>query len=491
MEINKKIYSIEELETFFQPAANKFKELALKNGKNTYRLIEKLSSDGFKNTATSIEGIKKELDEKNLLISNTMIVDLTKADSQVDIDLRNEIMKKIHEMRGFDRKDPQARNSELNKFGNCSEYAIDGQKIAIENGLSNTFVIGACPDHVFCIAIDNNDNIIVIDPWSCNLIYSIDEFYKIANLGGVLKLKMKINCSDINQIGHLDLKNLRVQDAMKKIQNKLDEINQAAYKRENKLLIKQQIEKQLLNIAPYDFFFIEKIADLISVVSNFKLDKNEFLYTMLEFSFNRLDKNEKSYLVKFNNIYNIIKITKIQNKFIECLKIVIFGKLTHTKTLVNAILKDIYKLYCMNSLSLCGNAIRKEQFLLRLKEIYAYFSDSDANEIFDILNNHFRNYFTGPLINFDHNYDTFSDLTIGFCTKINESIESMEKESLKSVSELVEYLYNTYKDIFSKTVPDIILELKERCSTKLEEKPCQELEAASKKVINLQNRMKQ
>ena len=96
METNKKIYSIEELETFFQPAANKFKELALKNGKNTYRLIEKLSSDGFKNTATSIEGIKKELDEKNLLISNTMIVDLTKADSQVDIDLRNEIMKKIH-----------------------------------------------------------------------------------------------------------------------------------------------------------------------------------------------------------------------------------------------------------------------------------------------------------------------------------------------------------------------------------------------------------
>ena len=484
MEINKKIYSIEELETFFQPAANKFKELAFENGKNTYRLIEKLRSDGFEDTATLIESIKKALDEKDLLISSTMIVDLTKANSQVDLDLANKIRKTIMEMRGFDRKELKTTNSELNKFGNCAEYAIDVQKIAIDNGFSNTFVIDAAPDHGFCIAIDNNDNIIVIDAWSCNLIYSIDEFYKIADLGGMYDFKISSAFNKKNQKGHLDLKDTKVQNAMKKIQNKLDEINQASYKEENKLLINERIKKELLNIAADDFFFNKKILNLIVVQDKFKLDQKKFLDKMLEASYNGLDKNEKSYLAKFNNIYNMINLIKGQNKFIKYLKITIFQESGLKAPFDNSKLEKIYKDYSSYYRVNLGRA--KSTFCFYLKSVSRAFTVEQKDRIFDIVNNHFQNYYTGPLINFDHNYDIFSDLTLGFCSKINESIDSMDKESLKSVSELVEYLYNTYKDIFSKTVPDIILELKERCSTKLEEKPCQELEAASKKVINLQ-----
>jgi hypothetical protein len=178
--------SVAEIDQKFAPVRRAFEELRDSRQDHYHEYHQSLEDLEIKE---KLQRAKDALSAKELLCGDTMFSELvgikTIQDQQDKAIIEGAVM-----VRRGDRKS-DTLEAEKTKFGNCRECGAQTQKIAIDQGLAQTFILFGNPDHVFNVAIEG-DKMIAIDGWNGDLVYDFSprEFYQNQSLHAIFNLSI-------------------------------------------------------------------------------------------------------------------------------------------------------------------------------------------------------------------------------------------------------------------------------------------------------------
>ncbi len=161
----------------------------------------------------------------------------------------------------------QMSEEEKNKFGNCREYAAQTQKVAIEQGLAQTFSLFGNPDHVFNVVV-LEDKMIAIDGWNGDAIYEFlpKEFYQNQSLHAIFDLRIHRDSWDV--LSREDASTMAAKDLL---EARIHEISEARFDPEIQKIIQGRVEAKLSQLDPNDAYYHENAFELKSIIDHFGL----------------------------------------------------------------------------------------------------------------------------------------------------------------------------------------------------------------------------
>lgn len=270
----------------FAETKAEFKKLHAEKGKVFDGLEEEMKE--------ILQPLRESLASRELLLSDTMLSELTGRTSEKQKEthkhLRNGIInRRIDEH----EKDPaQEGYGSGDQYGNCLQYAQQAQKIAVENGLPNTFILFGHPDHVFNV-VAKEDKMFLVDSWNGDLMceFTPKSFYEHSSLHAIFDLTIH-RSSWAENGGCLDPKNIEVQLAQKELQERIQEVANARFDPEIQEIINGRVSEKLKVLDPKDDYYQENRQELLFITDYFGLEE--------------LDRKlqEETFLVKTGSISN-------------------------------------------------------------------------------------------------------------------------------------------------------------------------------------------
>ncbi len=289
-----KLPTMTDIEQKFLPVKQAFEGLREKRQQQFLQYQQKLVEQGEVHINQKLLLLKEKLQSREILISATLFAELTGVKSEDDQQRYAIVERGVGIKRGLEKlKEDESPLSqeELKKFGNCREYASQTQKIAIESGLPNTFILFGSPDHVFNVVVEG-DKMVVVDGWNGDLIYdfSPSEFYKNQSLHAIFDLKIHkdtwLGADNPNGIARPLPENISRLESL--LEARITEINEARFDNKIQEIIKARVTEKIKHLDPNDAYYHEGALELKHIINHFGL------------SLELVDKMRDDYLKKFN-----------------------------------------------------------------------------------------------------------------------------------------------------------------------------------------------
>ncbi len=238
------------------------------------KALEELRERNREKHPEGFQGLKDALVAREILYSDTMFSELVGMRSEQDQQDKAIIEGGVRVKR--DKHADSMSAEEKAKFGNCREYGAQTQKIAIEQGLAQTFTLFGNPDHVFNVAV-LEDKMIAIDGWNGDAIYefSPQEFYQNQSLHAIFGLSVhQDNWFDAekNPQGLLHREDAPTMAAKDLLEARIHEISEARFDPEIQKIIQGRVEAKLSRLDPNDAYYHANASELKSIINHFGLD---------------------------------------------------------------------------------------------------------------------------------------------------------------------------------------------------------------------------
>lgn len=238
------------------------------------RAFEDLREGNREKHPEGFQGLKDALAAREIFYSDTMFSELVGMRSEQDQRDKAVVEGGVRVKRGS-RNDPISEE-EKSKFGNCREYGAQTQKIAIEQGLAQTFTLFGNPDHVFNVAV-LEDKMVAIDGWNGDAIYEFSpkEFYQNQSLHAIFGLSVhRDNWFDAekNPRGLLSREDSSTVAAKDSLEARIHEISEARFDPEIQEIIQGRVAAKLSQLDPNDAYYHENASELKSIINHFGLD---------------------------------------------------------------------------------------------------------------------------------------------------------------------------------------------------------------------------
>ena len=265
--------SVAEIDQKFAPVRRAFEELRDSRQDHYHEYHQSLEDLEIKE---KLQRVKDALSAKELLCGDTMFSELvgikTTEDQQDKAIIEGAVM-----VRRGDRKSDILEAQKLN-FGNCRECGAQTQRIAIDQGLAQTFILFGNPDHVFNVAIEG-DKMIAIDGWNGDLIYDFSpkEFYQNQSLHAIFNLRIHKDSwfdAEKNPQGLLQREDHSVMTAKDALEARIREINEARFNPEIQEIICGRVEERLSTLDPNDAHYHSDALELKSIIDHFGLSQD-------------------------------------------------------------------------------------------------------------------------------------------------------------------------------------------------------------------------
>jgi len=283
-----------EIEQKFLPVKQAFEDLSENQQQKFLQYQKELVEQGEVGISQKLSLLKETLQSREILISGTIFAELTGVKSEDDQQRYAVVERGVGIKRGLEKlKEDESPLSqeELRKFGNCREYASQTQKIAIESGLPNTFILFGSPDHVFNVAVEGN-KMAVIDGWNGDLIYDFSprEFYQNQSLHAIFDLKIHkdtwLGADNPNGIARPLPENIsRLEDLL---EARIAEINEARFNPEIQDIIRARVTEKINHLDPNDAYYHEGALEMKHIINHFGLSSK------------LVDKMRDDYVAKFD-----------------------------------------------------------------------------------------------------------------------------------------------------------------------------------------------
>jgi len=230
--------------------------------------------------------LKNELDEGKLPISSTAILELSGVKTQEEKDYLDRTIKGFNRLR-FGEEIPDFARDDFENFpydpnyGNCLEYARNTQTKAIEQGLPQTFVIWANPNHVFNVAVDG-DKMLLVDHWNGDLIceFTSENFHEHSSLHGIYDLRLHdCNWQGGSLNGPMNPDDEATKIAQSKLEDKITEIQEGRFSPEIQGVIFDRVSSKIASLDPNDLYFQENSKELKHLIDHFGLSETKDLKT--------------------------------------------------------------------------------------------------------------------------------------------------------------------------------------------------------------------
>lgn len=226
-------------------------------------------------TRKTLQPLRAALASRELLFSDTMLSELTgrvsEEQKEAHQQLRNGIInRRIDEI----EKDPsQEGYGSGDKYGNCLQYAQETQRLAVESGMPNTFVLFGRPDHVFNVVVAKEDKMFLVDSWNGDLMceFNAENFYKHSSLHAIFDLTINRSTWAENG-GCLDGKDKNVAAAKDQLEARMQEIADARFSPEIQEIMSERIVAKLENLDPKDAYYQENRQELLFIADHFGLE---------------------------------------------------------------------------------------------------------------------------------------------------------------------------------------------------------------------------